>query len=159
MVRKSPHGARLLVQSLGCLVRCSGWGGGGNRATLSCRLGQRSTALAACKSNPFECVCLLAPPAGDIEHLTVRLHPRTGDLIGVWFNAHRPRDGCWVPAREVGAAWAQQGMGMASERLQGSAACLPAWSLTLCTDLCRSSSLLCAAATTDSCPASSPHLT
>ncbi|PSC76524.1 2-Cys peroxiredoxin chloroplastic [Micractinium conductrix] len=38
---------------------------------------------------------------GDIEHLTVRLHPRTGDLIGVWFNAHRPRDGCWVPAREV----------------------------------------------------------
>ncbi|KAL4425890.1 hypothetical protein ABPG75_009906 [Micractinium tetrahymenae] len=38
---------------------------------------------------------------GDIEHLTVRLHPTSGALQGVWYNAHRSRDGCWVAASQV----------------------------------------------------------
>lgn len=38
---------------------------------------------------------------GDWEHLTVRLQAPAYDCQGVWFNAHRPWDGCWVPAHEV----------------------------------------------------------
>eukprot|EP00887_Chlorella_sp_A99_P004572 scaffold4.g4572.t1 len=38
---------------------------------------------------------------GDWEHLTARVHPQTGALIGIYFNAHRSRDGCWVPAEDV----------------------------------------------------------
>ncbi|KAK9841890.1 hypothetical protein WJX84_003102 [Apatococcus fuscideae] len=35
---------------------------------------------------------------GDWEHCTVRLDGQTGALQGVWYNAHRARDGCWLPA-------------------------------------------------------------
>ena len=38
---------------------------------------------------------------GDIEHVTVRVDPRTGELIAVWYNAHRSRDGEWVPHTRV----------------------------------------------------------
>lgn len=34
---------------------------------------------------------------GDIEHITIRVDPTSGDLIAVWYNAHRSRDGEWVP--------------------------------------------------------------
>lgn len=43
----------------------------------------------------------LPPPAGDWEHITVRLHPVSGDLLGAFYNAHRPRDGTWVAAPQV----------------------------------------------------------
>jgi hypothetical protein len=38
---------------------------------------------------------------GDIEHITARVHPQTGDLIAMWYNSHRGRDGQWVPASQV----------------------------------------------------------
>ena len=38
---------------------------------------------------------------GDIEHITVRVDPTGSKLIGVWYNAHRNHDGCWVAASEV----------------------------------------------------------
>jgi hypothetical protein len=38
---------------------------------------------------------------GDIEHITARVNPKTGDLIAMWYNAHRCRDGQWVPAADV----------------------------------------------------------
>jgi hypothetical protein len=38
---------------------------------------------------------------GDIEHVTVRVDPASGDLLGVWYNAHRPRDGEWAPAADA----------------------------------------------------------
>ena len=38
---------------------------------------------------------------GDIEHLTVRVEPKSGNLLGVWYNAHRSRDGCWVEGAMV----------------------------------------------------------
>lgn len=38
---------------------------------------------------------------GDIEHITARVHPTTGDLIAMWYNSHRRRDGQWVPAAQV----------------------------------------------------------
>ena len=38
---------------------------------------------------------------GDIEHCTARVHPQTGDLIAMWYNSHRCRDGQWVPASSV----------------------------------------------------------
>lgn len=38
---------------------------------------------------------------GDIEHITARVHPRTGDLVAMWYNSHRCRDGQWVPAAQV----------------------------------------------------------
>ncbi|KFM22940.1 2-Cys peroxiredoxin BAS1, chloroplastic [Auxenochlorella protothecoides] len=38
---------------------------------------------------------------GDWEHLTVRCRCPSGQLLGVWYNAHRSRDGEWVPARDV----------------------------------------------------------
>jgi hypothetical protein len=38
---------------------------------------------------------------GDVEHLTARVHPETGDLLAMWYNAHRSRDGQWVPAAAV----------------------------------------------------------
>jgi len=33
---------------------------------------------------------------GDIEHITVRVDIETEGLVGVWYNAHRNRDGTWV---------------------------------------------------------------
>jgi hypothetical protein len=33
---------------------------------------------------------------GDWERVTARVDAETGELLGVWFNAHRPRDGCWA---------------------------------------------------------------
>lgn len=33
---------------------------------------------------------------GDIEHITARVCPDTGDLLAMWYNSHRPRDGEWV---------------------------------------------------------------
>ena len=38
---------------------------------------------------------------GDIEHITVRVDPTGSRLIGVWYNAHRNHDGCWMAAAEV----------------------------------------------------------
>ena len=38
---------------------------------------------------------------GDIEHITARIHPKSGDLIAMWYNSHRSRDGQWVAASEV----------------------------------------------------------
>ncbi|KAK9787511.1 hypothetical protein WJX73_007386 [Symbiochloris irregularis] len=38
---------------------------------------------------------------GDWEHLTMRLQAPSFSLQGVWFNAHRPCDGCWLPAAQV----------------------------------------------------------
>lgn len=38
---------------------------------------------------------------GDIEHLTVRCHPASGALQGVFYNSHRSRDGQWVAAAGV----------------------------------------------------------
>jgi hypothetical protein len=38
---------------------------------------------------------------GDIEHITARVHPQSGDLITMWYNSHRSRDGQWVPAAQV----------------------------------------------------------
>jgi len=37
----------------------------------------------------------------DWEHLTVRIHPVSGSLLGVWYNAHRPRDGEWSVGHKV----------------------------------------------------------
>ena len=33
---------------------------------------------------------------GDWERTTVRLDAESGELLGVWFNCHRPRDGSWA---------------------------------------------------------------
>lgn len=38
---------------------------------------------------------------GDWEHLTVRCRCPSGELLGVWYNAHRSRDGEWVAAEKV----------------------------------------------------------
>lgn len=38
---------------------------------------------------------------GDIEHITVRCHPTTGELLGVFYNAHRSRDGQWLARDRV----------------------------------------------------------
>eukprot|EP01024_Parvocaulis_polyphysoides_P048831 TRINITY_DN467_c1_g1_i1.p1 TRINITY_DN467_c1_g1~~TRINITY_DN467_c1_g1_i1.p1 ORF type:complete len:437 (-),score=32.04 TRINITY_DN467_c1_g1_i1:393-1703(-) len=38
---------------------------------------------------------------GDWEHVTIRCHPRTGLLLGVWYNAHRSREGSWKSANQV----------------------------------------------------------
>lgn len=38
---------------------------------------------------------------GDWEHLTVRITPETGELTGVWFNAHRNRDGEWASPEKL----------------------------------------------------------
>ena len=38
---------------------------------------------------------------GDLERLTLRLDAETGELLGAWYNAHRPRDGAWAGAGEV----------------------------------------------------------
>jgi len=38
---------------------------------------------------------------GDIEHITARVHPESGDLIAMWYNSHRGRDGEWRAAAEV----------------------------------------------------------
>jgi hypothetical protein len=38
---------------------------------------------------------------GDIEHCTARVHPRSGELLGMWYNSHRSRDGEWVPGPQV----------------------------------------------------------
>ncbi|EFN60057.1 hypothetical protein CHLNCDRAFT_133315 [Chlorella variabilis] len=38
---------------------------------------------------------------GDWEHCTARVHPTTGELLGMWYNAHRCRDGCWVAGPQV----------------------------------------------------------
>jgi hypothetical protein len=38
-----------------------------------------------------------------------RVHPTSGELLGVWYNAHRSRDGCWAEGAQVlaGLAWVQ----------------------------------------------------
>eukprot|EP01025_Chloroclados_australasicus_P006078 TRINITY_DN11997_c0_g2_i1.p1 TRINITY_DN11997_c0_g2~~TRINITY_DN11997_c0_g2_i1.p1 ORF type:complete len:412 (-),score=23.87 TRINITY_DN11997_c0_g2_i1:2839-3912(-) len=38
---------------------------------------------------------------GDWEHITVRCNPRTGKLLGVYYNAHRSREGSWKTAEQV----------------------------------------------------------
>ena len=38
---------------------------------------------------------------GDIEHITARVDATTGELIAMWYNSHRCRDGQWVPASDV----------------------------------------------------------
>lgn len=38
---------------------------------------------------------------GDWEHITVRLKPLTYELIAVWYNNHRNKDGQWVKADKV----------------------------------------------------------
>lgn len=38
---------------------------------------------------------------GDIEHITARVCPESGDLLAMWYNSHRPRDGEWVEAGSV----------------------------------------------------------
>ena len=38
---------------------------------------------------------------GDWEHLTARIDPESGDLLGLWYAAHRPQDGQWVEAGRV----------------------------------------------------------
>jgi hypothetical protein len=38
---------------------------------------------------------------GDIEHITARVCPESGDLLAMWYNSHRPRDGEWVEADSV----------------------------------------------------------
>lgn len=38
---------------------------------------------------------------GDWEHITVRCEPDTGELIAVYYSAHRHGDGTWVPAEQV----------------------------------------------------------
>jgi hypothetical protein len=38
---------------------------------------------------------------GDIEHITARVHPSSGALLGMWYNSHRSRDGEWVPGPMV----------------------------------------------------------
>ena len=35
---------------------------------------------------------------GDWERMTVRVDPESGEVAGVWFNSHRPRDGAWTRA-------------------------------------------------------------
>lgn len=55
---------------------------------------------------PFKFCCGRFTPEvgahdGDWEHVTVRCHPETGDLQGVWYNRHFNKEGEWVPARAV----------------------------------------------------------
>ena len=38
---------------------------------------------------------------GDWERTTLRLDAESGELLGAWFNAHRPRDGAWAGAGVV----------------------------------------------------------
>ena len=38
---------------------------------------------------------------GDWERWTARLDAESGELTGAWYNAHRPRDGCWLPAARL----------------------------------------------------------
>ena len=38
---------------------------------------------------------------GDIEHITARVEVGTGNLIAMWYNSHRSRDGEWVDAKNV----------------------------------------------------------
>ena len=38
---------------------------------------------------------------GDIEHITARVDPSTGDLLAMWYNSHRSRDGEWIAAEKV----------------------------------------------------------
>ena len=35
------------------------------------------------------------------ESVPNRVHPETGDLVGVYFHAHRNHDGCWVDASHI----------------------------------------------------------
>ena len=44
---------------------------------------------------------LLAPAACELSIVLCRVHPETGDLIGIYFHAHRNHDGCWVTAPDV----------------------------------------------------------
>lgn len=101
---------------------CSGWrvSGGGRLLQCAAVCGQALAALITCHSSsacyPKQLYAYNGPYRvggapflttgahdGDIEHLTVRCHPTTGALVGVWFNAHRSRDGCWVAGPQVGA--------------------------------------------------------
>lgn len=38
---------------------------------------------------------------GDIEHITARVDCTTGDILGMWYNSHRSRDGEWVSASQI----------------------------------------------------------
>ena len=67
-------------------------------ASLSCM-----TCSAACTSQVFG-----SWPASNmwrgcaaVSRFARRLHPATGELIGLWYNAHRSRDGSWVAGPEV----------------------------------------------------------
>ncbi|DBB03550.1 TPA: hypothetical protein ACH3X3_010893 [Trebouxia sp. C0006] len=35
---------------------------------------------------------------GDWEHFTVRLDAQAANMVGCYYNAHRPQDGQWLPA-------------------------------------------------------------
>eukprot|EP00890_Picochlorum_soloecismus_P001540 jgi/Picsp_1/2387/NSC_05849-R1_pre-mrna processing protein prp39 gb len=54
-------------------------------------------------NGPYSILGLLDVGAhdGDIEHITVRVDMETEGLIGVWYNAHRNRDGTWVAGPDV----------------------------------------------------------
>jgi hypothetical protein len=38
---------------------------------------------------------------GDWERVTARVDAESGELVAVWYNAHRPRDGGWVAAADA----------------------------------------------------------
>ena len=46
-----------------------------------------------------------------------RVHPSSGELLGMWYNAHRSRDGMWVEGRRVPRN--QQGRPVAYVALHG----------------------------------------
>lgn len=54
---------------------------------------------------------------GDWEHITARVHPTSGRLLGMWYNAHRSRDGMWVEGSRVRLT--QEGRPIAYTALHG----------------------------------------
>ena len=72
--------------------------GGGRRATLEITY----IALYAYNGPYFPFGKLIGPGVGahdgDWERVSVRVDAESGEVIGVWYNSHRPRDGHWVAA-------------------------------------------------------------
>ncbi len=55
--------------------------------------------LPACAGGPLPKPATPFPT--DWEHITVRCHPHTGDLQGVYYNRHFNKEGQWVAAADV----------------------------------------------------------
>ena len=74
--------------------------------------------------------CNAAPPAMRLLLWFCRVHPTSGDLLGMWYNAHRSRDGCWVAGHEV--RWVDALLGLMHVfQLQGYTTA-PAYNLHVC---------------------------